>query len=320
MKISLPSNFKSVGGQVLVLVVAALILFLLARMLGDVNLEEVIEAIRRLSDTKFAIALSLTGLAYAWLIGFDYLALRFLKKRVPLPQLIFTSLTGFAVQRNIGPAPITGGAVRYRYYRRYGFSAADCAVIATLCGLFFAMGIITAGGLALSIQPHVMAQVVNVPASLVRLVGIGILVALIGYLYWSHSRNHPIRVRNWQAPPPSIKLASVQLLFGLVDLCLVAAVAWILLPQSMEVGYLAFLGMYVVAVLAGVVSHVPGGLGVFESVLLLLLPGGTTGAVLGSLLAFRGIYYLLPLLVMAVVAGLYEVGKRLLRLRRRVSA
>lgn len=313
----LSANLRKVLTQVLVLAVAVFILILLARLVEGVKPAEVVRAVAELSDAQVMLAVGLTALGYAWLIGYDYLALRFLKRQVPPPRLVFTSLASFALQRNIGPAPITGGAVRYRYYRRYGFSPADGALLATLCGLFFGMGIVMAGGLSLLIQPAAMARVVNLPGWALRLSGAAMLIGLVGYLWWSHAREHPIRIGNWQAPPPSIRLASLQLLFGLIDLCLVSAVLYVLLPQQVEIGYVAFIGLYVVAVLAGAVSHVPGGLGVFESVLLLLLPGDSTSALLGSLLAFRGIYYLLPLATMTVVAGVYEIGHRLVPARVR---
>lgn len=313
MKSPLPAGATKVAGQVLALLVVVLILVLLVRMLEGISFAEVAEAIRALPADRLAAAVALAVFGYAWLIGYDYLALRYLGKSVPLPRLAFASLCAFALQRNIGPAPITGGAVRYHFYRRYGVSPADGALIATLCGLFFGTGIVLAGGLSLLFRPQAMAQAVMLQPALLRLAGAAMLLGLGGFLFWTYARHHPIRIRGWEMPAPSLRLASTQLVFGLIDLAAVAAVVYVLLPATVQVGYPAFLGMYVIAVLVGAISHVPGGLGVFESVLLLLLPAAPAGALLAALLAFRGIYYLLPLLTMGTAAGLYEGVSRLRR-------
>ena len=94
----------------------------------------------------------------------------------------------------------------------------------------------------------------------------------------------------------------------MLDLCLAAAVLWALLPQGAHVGYIAFLAVYAAAVVAGVASHVPGGIGVFEAVVLLALPGIPTDALLGSLLAWRAVYFVVPLLAATLLFGARELA------------
>src|SRR2546429_6684326 len=79
-----------------------------------------------------------------------------------------------------------------------------------------------------------------------------------------------------------------------MDLSLSSAVLWWLLPPPTHIGFVTFLGVYAAAVIAGIVSHVPGGVGVFEAVILFAPPGVPADALLGSLLAYRGVYYLVP--------------------------
>lgn len=65
------------------------------------------------------------------------------------------------------------------------------------------------------------------------------------------------------------------------------------------------------AQIAGIISNVPGGLGVFETVLMLLLaPAVEADGLLGSLLVYRVIYYLTPLLMGVVLLGGYELYQR----------
>lgn len=307
---------RKIAGQLAVVVVAVLVLVLLARALGGIDFGEVAAAIRRLPASTLAQAVGLTAISYCWLIGYDTLALRYLGKDLPWPRRIFTSLAAFALQRNVGPAPLTGGALRYRYYRGCGLSAGEAVLVTLLCGLCFTLGIVFTGGLALLIEPGELATLVKLPEWPLRLGGAALLLGLGGFLYWTAFRHHPLRLRGRTLPAPSIRISLGQLFFGVVDLGLVAGVVYVLLPASVELSYPAFLGLYVLALVAGALSHVPGGVGVFESVLLLLLPGESNNVVLASLLAFRGVYYLLPLLVMGTVVGLYELS---IRLRRAAS-
>ena len=297
--------------RILPFVVIALVVFLLSKMLADVKVQDVVDAIKNFSPETLGKAILLVAFGYVWLIGYDYLALRYLQRSVPIGLLIFTSLSAFALQRNVGPAPITGGAVRYRFYKNYDFSGADAAIITTLCGFFFTLGIILTAGLALLISPQGLANVTGVPELALRILGFLILAGLIGFLAWSHVRHKPIKIRNWEAPPPSLRLSAAQLLFGTVDIAIVAGVLYLVLPEGVDLAYPAFVGIYVLAMLTGAVSHVPGGIGVFEAMLLLLLPGADKGSLLASMLAFRGLYYLMPLLTMGVVNGIYELGRRL---------
>src|SRR5690606_1971334 len=125
--------------------------------------------------------------------------------------------------------------------------------------------------------------------------------------------NHTTHTRARQAPPPRLVLTAPQLVFGVVAISIVAGVLYVLLPGQVELSYPAFVGIYVLAMLAGALSHVPGGIGVFETILLLFIPGADKGALLAAMLAFRGVYYLLPLMTMALVDAIYELAVRLQR-------
>lgn len=311
MKLPLSHRTKVIGKQVLIIAIAVLVLGLLARTLGGVDFERVWGAMQELPVQAMIAAVLLTACGYTWLIGYEYLALRYLKKRIPWPKLIFTALTAFALQRNVGPAPLTGGALRYRYYRPCGVTVADAVTITLLCGFAFTLGITLTAGLALALRPDGLAQVLAAPSWLFRAGGVALLVGLVGFLFWAHSRQRTLHIRSYSLPPPSLPISCGQLFFGVGDLAIVAATVYVLLPAQVELSYPAFLGLYVLAMVAGAISHVPGGAGVFEASLALLLPGTGLEILLASLLAFRGTYYLLPLVLMGLAVGLYELGNRL---------
>ena len=96
-----------------------------------------------------------------------------------------------------------------------------------------------------------------------------------------------------------------------MDWALLGSILYVLLPLHTKISYPGFLGIFMLAQFFGIVSNVPGGLGVFESVIIILLsPAMQPSAILGSLLVYRGIYYILPLVVSSILLGAFEIFQR----------
>src|SRR5262249_7970508 len=133
---------------------------------------------------------------------------------------------------------------------------------------------------------------------------------------WASLARGTLEIRGWalRAPGPAIGLAQIAL--GVLDLSLSCAVLWSLLPASAHVRFVTFLGVYAAAVIAGIISHVPGGVGVSEAVILLPLPGVPTAALLGSLPAYRAVYSLVPLVFGTLLFGSKEVSAQRAHLAR----
>ena len=106
----------------------------------------------------------------------------------------------------------------------------------------------------------------------------------------------------------SARTAAAQTLLGAIDLMLMSAVIYVLLPTNIGTDFFAYLGVFAAALVAGVISHVPGGIGVFESVMLLGLPEVPAASLLSAILMFRCIYYLVPLSLAAIVLAAYELS------------
>ena len=143
--------------------------------------------------------------------------------------------------------------------------------------------------------------------NIVLAVGV-LLLLLIGlYALWSALDPGTVEVYGWALRAPSPWVALPQIVLAVVDLAIAAMVLWLLLPPGSDIALLAFAGAYATATTAGIISHVPGGLGVFESLMVLALPTVPADQLLGSLLAWRAIYFLLPLLVAALLFGSQEL-------------
>lgn len=293
------------------------------RELTGFHFADVLAQLRALPGSAVIAALGCTALSY-WLLGFyDVLALRYLGRAVPYARALFTSFIAYAFGHNLGVAAFTGGAVRYRLYTAVGLGGADVAAVAAFCSVTTAIGLAALTAAAFVFEPAIAGALWHLHAGVVRLAGVALFGAIAGYALWSAFGPRSVEIRGWSLRTPGLGIALPQIMLGMVDLAVSAAVLWWLLPPGAPMGPVAFAGVYALAMAAGVVSHVPGGLGVFESVIVLGLHGVPPGQLLGSLLAWRVIYNLLPLAAAALMFGGQELRlqqPRLVRLEQAAAA
>jgi len=289
------------------LLVFAGVAFALHRELAQFRFANVLAHLRSIPAASVGAAALYTAASY-WLLGFyDVLALRYLGKQIGYGRTLFTAFIAYSFGHNFGIAAFTGGAVRYRLYSSAGLNAADVATVAGFCAVTTAIGLAALAGVSFVFAPHQGVTPPHMNHHIVQALGV-LLLALIGtYALWSLAGPRRIELGGWalRAPAPSVALPQIAL--AIVDLALSALVLWVLLPAGHGVTLLAFAGAYSTAVIAGVISHVPGGLGVFEALIVLALPSVPADQLLGSLLAWRAIYYVLPLLVAALLFGGQEL-------------
>jgi phosphatidylglycerol lysyltransferase len=289
------------------LLIFVLVAFGLRRELAQFRFSNVLVALRAIPRTALLGAVLCTAVSYALLGFYDVLALRYLRKLVPYGRVLFTSFIAYAFGHNFGIAAFTAGAVRYRLYSSAGLNAADVATVSAFCAVTTAIGLGVLAGVSFVSAPLQGAHAVHLNHAIVFALGVLMLVLVGLYAVWSLLGPEQFEVRGWalRAPAPSIALP--QIVLAVVDLAISALVLWLLLPAATPVGLLIFAGAYATAMTAAVISHVPGGIGVFESLLVLALPGVPADQLVGSLLAWRAVYYLLPLLVAALLFGGQEL-------------
>ncbi len=288
----------------------------LHRELAQFRFSNVLAHLRSIPAAAIGGAIFCTALSY-WLLGFyDVLALRYLGKRVPYGRTVFTSFIAYSFGHNFGIAAFTGGAVRYRLYASAGLNAADVATIAAFCTVTTAIGLGALAGVSFIVAPLQGGHALHVNPVIALALGALLLLSIVLYALWSLFGPRQFELLGWalRAPAPSVALP--QIVLAAVDLGLSAVVLWLLLPADSGVGLLAFAGAYATAITAGIISHVPGGLGVFESLIVLALPGVPADQLIGSLLAWRAVYYLLPLLVAALLFGGQELRTQRSKLAR----
>ena len=309
-------RLKPWAGAGAIVIVLAAALVLLRDELAGTGYRRVMEALAALPTTQVAAALATTVLAYLLLSGYDLLALRYIGARINPARVLLSSSMSYGISQTLGFPLLTGNAVRVRFWSAWGLSTEEMARAAAFVSATFTAGIVTVCGAALLIEPEGTLQLLHLPDALARLAGVTLLLLTGAYLTWAARRSGTtIRVAGWEFPVPSLTLAAAQIALALLDWGVASLVLFVLLPHGHPVEFVPFLGVFVLAQTVGVLSHVPGGLGVFETLMVLalkpLIPAQETVV---ALLAYRAVYYLVPF-VAAVVTLL---ALELVRQRERV--
>ena len=292
-----------------------LALGMLHRELAHTHLADIRQAFDRVSMSAVLLAGLYSLASYLALTGYDVLALRHLGRPLPYPRVALTSFIATAVGHNLGMAMLSAGVIRLRFYTAAGLSATEVTGVAALIGLTFGVGVTFASGLAMLFDSAQAGLLLHLPETGAHVLGALLLALVAAYMAFGLLRRTPIQLGNWQIRLPGPDIAFGQLILAGADLGCAAAVLYWLLPGDVGVSFPMFLGVYVLAVVAGIVSHVPGGLGVFETVLLLALPDIPRDSLLAAILAYRAIYYLLPL----VLAGLLAVASLLRERQEKIT-
>ncbi|HUL72468.1 MAG TPA: bifunctional lysylphosphatidylglycerol flippase/synthetase MprF [Vicinamibacterales bacterium] len=281
-----------------ILFVAAL--FVLREELRGLTLADLSSSFARLPNAALALALLLTAVNYTVLTGYDQLAFIYLGRAFPRWQISMASFVGYAIANNFGFAVLSGTAARYRFYSRWGLSASEISRIVVFYSGTFWLGLLVLGGWSLLASP---------PPGLARLpefrfatpIGLMLVSVSLAYAVATFVARGPIKAFGVEFKLPTPRLASAQFALSIVDWGLAVAVLWVLFPEPRP-PFSQTVSAFVAAQVLGLLLNVPGGLGVFEAAMLLLLgPAISRANLLSSLVAFRVIYYLLPLLMALIV-------------------
>jgi phosphatidylglycerol lysyltransferase len=240
--------------------------------LASLHWVDVSAALARLRPMVLVLSLAATALSYCVLTGYDVLALRYLSHPLPYRQVGLASFVATVVGHNVGMALVSASAVRTRFYTAWGLSATEVAGVIAFLSVTLGLGLAFVSSLALLMEPTVASRMLFLPPALVQGVGGLVLLGVVAYLVLCAVRRAPFRFRHWQISAPTATTATQQLALAVVDLALGATALYVLLPAHPSLTWPVFVGVYVLAVVAGVISHVPAGLGVFETVMLLVLP------------------------------------------------
>jgi len=302
-------------GPVVVLCILAAAMWLLYEQVKHYDPEKVMAAIRQTTPARLAAAVGLTVLNYLVLIFYDLVNIRYLGHHFRLRTIAMASLISYMVSNTFGML-LGGTAVRYRLYSSWGLSLVQVAELIALLGLTFWLGVFALAGLLLVVAPFRLPEWLQNHLGTTSVVPIGIvLLVFIGaYLATTALWRRPIRIGSWQSQLPPLRLSLCQILIASADITIAGGVLYVLLPSPSGIGFLSFLAVYLLGVVVAVITHVPGQFGVLDLIILVLCnvqnPEEASEGVLAAVLVYRVVYTLLPLLVGAVLLGLYELHLR----------
>lgn len=294
----------------------ALVLFVLA--IGAITKEfqnytfaELVASFNSIPTRDKLGAIFLTVLGYLSMTGFDFLGFRYIDRSLAPGKIIRTSFISYALGNTIGLTIFSGTAIRYRFYSPAGVGAIDIARVIGFTHFSFWLGMLAIGGVVYLFDPLEVPKLLHLPFQTLRPVGAIFLGILVVYLGLAAIVKKPLRIANEEFTLPSFSLSIALVIVSFVDWGLASGVLYVLLPDSYQMSFAAFFALYVFAMTAGVISNVPGGAGVFELIVLTLRPETVTKPdLLGALIAYRGVYYLLPLLVAITLLVGYEIQRK----------
>jgi uncharacterized membrane protein YbhN (UPF0104 family) len=255
-----------------------------------------------------------TLLAYAALAWYDRISLIHLKRERGISWIYISvcSFVTYALSHNIGATVFSGGMVRYRAYSAKGLSAAEIAILVALCSYTFAFGTILLLAFVLIGEPQILAPLEKLSSHfaigehVARMIGFGLLGFVALYTIGSWLQLRPLRFRSFELMYPRLNVVARQYIAAPLELIGAAGIIYFALPEQGNPGFFIVLGAFLLSFSAGLLSQVPGGVGVMEAVFLAIMPGMPATAVFAALLVWRLFYLIIPLALSVPVILLFE--------------
>lgn len=280
-------------GAALTGLVTAAALFLAYRTVRNLSVAEIGGALAQVDAWRLPLALALTLLCYTTLSGYDVIALRSLGRNLAWRRALCGSTSAYALSHNLGFAPVTATFARGVVYRHDGIGMGDAARIVVITGTAFWLGVLLMLGTTLVALPS--AVLPHLGRLLHVVIGASILLAVAGYVAMIAMGARRMGLGRWSIPLPSFRDALLQLAISIAETTTAGMILWILMPHVGLALYPAVLVAYVTAFVAVLLAHTPGGAGVLETVVLVMLPEVDKATVVSALILFRIVFHLLPL-------------------------
>lgn len=281
--------------------------FALHHLLADVHMRDIRHAWSAIGAIQIIAALGFTAISYWMLTYYDVIALKITGKPLPYKTAALASFTSYTLSHNFGFALLTGGSARYNIYSAAGLGTADIVRVIAAASAAFWGGIFILAAAALLVHASPLdLGIATLSPALQHGIGIAVITfagVAIGLLGRGSGNIH---IWRWRLPHPTPGQALLQIAIAAVDLGAASAALFVLVPDaSLQLFPLFFLA-YALAIIVALVTHVPGGVGVFEAVILAILPATGQSSLIAALIIYRLIYYLLPLAIATVLLVIHQ--------------
>jgi len=288
-----------------VLVTGAVLVVPFGDVVANLDYQLTIKALRRLSAASIVLSVAATALSFAALVGRDVCALRYVGAKVSLVGIVLASFCGSALGNAAGLGVLTAAAVRYRIYGAFGVKSDDIARLLLFVLAGFALGLTNIGGIATLLEPGDIGALLGWPATLLRFLASAALASVASIFIFGLKGE--VRIGRISLVAPTRALAATQLALTSMRLCGAAMALWALLPPAL-IRFPEFAVIFSAATALGAVSHLPGGLGVFELIVLWSFRGRVSSeAIAAALIVYRGVYFGLSLILSSVAFATIEL-------------
>lgn len=277
-----------------------LVVVLLFSMIRNVDWNAVSETLRGYSLTLMLMGLGITAASFIVFSSYDLLGKFYTGHEIPIQKVLLVAFVCYAFNLNLG-AWVGGIALRYRLYTKFGLSVATVTRVLSVSLTTNWLGYMLLAGVIFSLGLIDLPEHWQVGMLGLRFIGASLLLVCLFYLAACRfSRRRTWHLRGNEITLPSLRLALLQMVLGAVNWSLMAALVYLLLPQ--DVFYPTILGILLVSSIAGVITHIPAGLGVLEAVFIALLQHQlATSEILAALIGYRALYFLFPLVLACLV-------------------
>lgn len=296
-------------GRMIAIAFFAVVALLLAERARHIDWPAVGLALQGYQAPVLLQAVLLTALGHFVFSSYDLIGRRYAGHTLPARRVLQIASVSYAFNLNLG-AMLGGMGFRYRLYSRQGLSARQIVRVLAAALMTNWTGYLWVAGLVFLLVPPELPA--SWPLNDLALRGTGLL--LLGLLTaWlamcAFARRRDWHFRHLHLQLPSLPMALGQITLSGLSWLLIPLTIYCLMPDPMPLA--TVMGAYYLATLATLVIRVPGGLGVVEAVFLALLsPVYPEVQVLAALLAWRAIWFLLPLLPAVPLCLLLETRWR----------
>jgi len=268
--------------------------YLLYHTFREYSLSDIIGSVREIPARNLATAICFAFCSYLCLTGFDWAGVRYVKSDLAYAKISLASFIALSIGQSVGLAGLSSGALRYRYYAHWGLSGEDVAKVVLLSGVTVGIGLATLCGVVMIVNPSDAAGVLRLSEGAIVAIGVGCVGATAAYLCLAAYLRTPLKIRSWTFQMPTLRIAVWQVIIGTVNFTFVSACLREVMAVSADVSFLKAATAFSLANVAILVTHAPGGLGVLEATVQHVMG---EQASIGSLVAFRAIYFFIPFFI-----------------------
>jgi glycosyltransferase 2 family protein len=296
-------------------------IYVVQREFRHLRLRDIGAALQAIPPRALVLSLGWTVLSYFVLTFYDRLGTIYAGHKVSYGRVAFASFCAYALSHNLGFAAVSGAAVRFRLYAHWGLTPTQIAKTVAFCSLTFGLGGMVLGGGILFLEPHAIPFFgQHLPPAAMYAVGALLWAVVIGYVTFARVLRR-LYLFGQMIDLPGVRMAVAQVLLATVDVAITATIFYQLLPAVPHLTWLIFLGVYVASYTAGLLTNLPGGIGVFDTAILLGLdPYIDAPRIVGAIVVFRLCYYVIPLFLAGSLFAGNEILLRGSPLWRRAAA